>query len=347
MDICFAFDCSGSMTSVIQEVQRKVNETSTYLFQKIPNLRISCIAFSDYCDGDKCLNKLDFTSDQKKIYEFVSRDHSAYGGDAEECYEYVLNQAKTLDWRSGPKALVLIGDCGPHLQGYYLNPKWTVSAKLPFSGALPLDWRQEAKDLVKDGVSIYPIKALKYEEPFYQTLADLNTEKVPLLKLSNFADITQILTAITMAKVGKISEYTEELKESGEKLTEGVIGAIRSLSSYESKPEEKTKPISVVKAIHRDGFVVLDVDYTTPIKEFVDKSGLKYKAGHGFYQIKNSTKKLTSSSKVVIMNKNNGLIQETPLRDLRSLLKHNYVFVQSHSYNRKLLGGSKLLYRNA
>ena len=347
MDICFAHDVTSSMQSAYRTVRDNIKATSTYLFNKISDLRIGIISFGDYCDGRACMDMLDFTSDVSALERYVNKNHTSEGGDSDECYEYALFKAKSLSWRDGPKALVMIGDCSPHPVGYVIPSSWKRLARLNFD-RVPYDWKKEAQDLINQGVSIYPIRALENEAdtPFYHGLATLNKEKVPLLKLANFKDINGFLTAITMAKVGRIAEFQKEVEEDGG-YSDGIVGAIRSLSSCASVSEvfdpssDKITSMSDKSA----GFVVLDVKRTTPIKEFVENNGLKYKAGHGFYSIKNSTKVLKSNMDVVIMDKKTKEIKVPTSRNLKELMRDHKVFVQSKSYNRKLVGGSQLLYK--
>lgn len=56
-----SFDTTGSMSSCIADVRRNVEQITNKLFNEIPCLRLAMVSHGDYCDGDKLINKLDFT----------------------------------------------------------------------------------------------------------------------------------------------------------------------------------------------------------------------------------------------------------------------------------------------
>jgi len=61
-------------------------------------------AHGDYCDKDSTYvtKFIDFTQDTKKLVSFVKNVKGTGGGDFEECYELVLQQARTdLSWTPG------------------------------------------------------------------------------------------------------------------------------------------------------------------------------------------------------------------------------------------------------
>jgi len=101
IDLVFSYDTTGSMSAAIGQVRRGVAETVKYLFKQIPELRIGIITHGDYCDGDKVITMLDLTDDQNAICEFIKTAPNTGGGDEDECYEFVLNRARTLSWTGG------------------------------------------------------------------------------------------------------------------------------------------------------------------------------------------------------------------------------------------------------
>ena len=61
-------------------------------------------AQGDYCDKDSTYvtKFLDFTTDKAKLVKFVKDVKGTGGGDFEECYELVLQQARQkLSWAPG------------------------------------------------------------------------------------------------------------------------------------------------------------------------------------------------------------------------------------------------------
>jgi len=126
IEVIFSFDTTGSMYPCLTQVRRNVGNMVKKLFKQIPNIRIGIIAHGDYCDeGDPyVITMLDLTDDEKEITNFVKNVDSTFGGDAPECYELVLYEARGFSWSSGKsKVLVMIGDDIPHTASYAGNTK--------------------------------------------------------------------------------------------------------------------------------------------------------------------------------------------------------------------------------
>jgi hypothetical protein len=135
IEIVMGFDVTGSMAPAIFQVRRDVEKTIKELFQVVPNLRVGICTIGDYCDGNGLFKKLDLTTNQNDICNFVNKAQASGGGDASEAYEYALNQVRQFSWSAGKnKAFVLIADDQPHPVGYRYG-----------SMVNKLDWRNEAK----------------------------------------------------------------------------------------------------------------------------------------------------------------------------------------------------------
>lgn len=142
IEIAISFDTTGSMSQCIEQVQAQVGHMIERLFMDIPNLKIAVIAHGDYCDAEHfyVTQKVDFTNELPTLAKFVKEVTGTGGGDWEECYELVLNMARTeLSWSPGTqRSMIMIGDAIPHPAG-------------PTSRNL--DWRQECDQLYNDLVS--------------------------------------------------------------------------------------------------------------------------------------------------------------------------------------------------
>ncbi len=103
-------------------------------------------------------------------------------------------------------------------------------------------------------------------------------------------------------------------------------------------------------------FQIFTVDEDCSIKEFCNKMGIQFKTGRGFYEF-TKVENISEKKEVVAMEKRSGnLFEGDGARDLIHLptgtagrlkpatLDQFSVFIQSTSYNRKLIGGSKFLY---
>ena len=161
IEVLVSFDTTGSMYPAVGLVKRNVTSLVKALFAEIPDLRMGIITHGDYCDGDDMISMLELTSDEKKVVSFVTNAKSTGGGDAPECYELVLHEARSFRWTAGStKVLIMIGDDVPHPVNQ--NPK-------------KLDWKNEAGCLKDIGVKIYGIQALnrRHATNFYQTISDI------------------------------------------------------------------------------------------------------------------------------------------------------------------------------
>ena len=104
VDVVFSFDTTGSMYACLAEVRRGVKEAIRRLKAEVPNIRIAIIAHGDYCDahGSYVTKMIGFTEDENLLCNFVQTVGATGGGDADECYELVLKEARTkLKWRPG------------------------------------------------------------------------------------------------------------------------------------------------------------------------------------------------------------------------------------------------------
>ena len=103
----------------------------------MPGMRIGIIAHGDYCDeGSTYVTKvLDLTDDKDAIVRFVERVEPTGGGDAPECYELVLNQARDLSWTPGVHEGV--------------RAHWRRRAARAGQNPRKLDWRAEVGALGK------------------------------------------------------------------------------------------------------------------------------------------------------------------------------------------------------
>lgn len=352
IDVCISFDTTGSMYPCLTQVRRSVSQIVRKLFSDIPDLRISIIAHGDYCDaGDPYVIKInDFSKDENEIIKFINEVEPTYGGDAPECYELVLNKARTtLSWQSGrAKILVLIGDDVPHGPSYPSNVN-------------KIDWRNELGLILEAGINVYAIHALpgirKHSKPFYEEIA--NKTGGFYLTLDQFSNVSDLIMAICYKQDGdeSLSAFEQQLRSSG-KMNYNLKTSIRRLRNDAIDEYVSSDGLMPVP----DGrFQVLQVDKDQSIKEFIQEQGITFKTGRGFYELTKS-EKVQLYKEVLLQEKDTGklfngpqirvMLGLSPQEDTRGVnetLKPVYfdkykVFVQSTSYNRKLIANTSLLY---
>ncbi len=347
MDLIVSFDTTGSMYPCLSEVRRKVESFVSTLFTQVPDLRVGIIAHGDYCDHPRTITELPLSNDVKRICNFIHTVKATTGGDSDECYELVLDNALKADWQSDTKVFVLIADANPHEVGYRYG-NYTVTQ----------NWKVLAEKLKERGIKNYAVQCLshRYQTSFYTTLARI--AGTPKLDLHQFSDIIPILTALVYKQQDNIRvvEYGKQLQSEGllNRNLAQVFNALVDASGLIGGLEYNTKSVDL-EAVHPSRFQLLHVDSDTSIKDFVVSTGATFKLGHGFYQL---TKRelIQERKEVVLVNNKGDMFSGNKARELIGLpygergnvtpnkaLAYD-VFVQSTSVNRKLLGKTKFLY---
>ncbi len=345
VDVCFTFDTTGSMYPCLTQVRRNVKETVRRLFHDIPNLRIAIIAHGDYCDAGRTYvtKKFDFSSDMESICRFVENVSATGGGDAPECYELVLHESRSLQWQAGNlKALVLIGDDVPHEKNYTLN-----------TGRI--DWRNELDLLLEAGIRVYGVHAIpgirEHSKKFYEEIARKTNGYY--LTLDQFAAITDIVLAICYQQNGeqRLTAFQQEVQD-GKRMSRNMASVFQTLGGKAVLVRDNDG----LEVVPPGRFQVLDVDTDQSIRNFVEAQGLIFKAGRGFYEFM-KTETIQEKKEVVLVDKNTGdMFSGNKARNMIGLpigvrgrlkpstLDQYAVFVQSTSYNRKLIGKTRFLY---
>lgn len=153
LDMVIAFDTTGSMSSYIEAVRRHVIDLIPKLFAANPKLKVSIVAFGDYCDMHSksdfgnAYQVIDLTDNENKLIKFVKKARETGGGDGDEFYELVIKKIiEETSWREGStKSVLLIADASPHGIGYSFGDIVINNQ---------IDWREEAKKAAANGIKI-------------------------------------------------------------------------------------------------------------------------------------------------------------------------------------------------
>jgi len=379
VDALISFDTTGSMYAALATVKREVQKTVKELFKLYgEDLRVGIIAHGDYCDKDEpyTIKVLDFTQDVSTICNFVKDIESTYGGDADECYELVLNTARTVvNWKGGSdKLFMMIGDANPHGVNYGLNENH-------------IDWKNEATLLNDMGVKVYAVHALSNfrssSKKFYMKVAEITGGMY--LTLDNFSEIIHLInmTYYNSYSEERLNEYVSVIKESRQftrtiqQNFERLNGTFDSAEWEKEETERRagrvgkerkkdSKKVSILDGlatVPAGRFQVLEIDETSALRDFVNKNGIKFKTGRAFYELK-KTEEIQQYKELIMQNKETGefyygsdvrktlgLLEQCErsgdyaIEKLRPKKDDEYtIFVQSTSYNRKLPAESKILY---
>ena len=374
IDLLVSFDTTGSMYPVISQVRSNVEKFIKGMFKDFDDLRIGVIAHGDYCDaGDPyTIRVMDLTDNESKLCKFVKETERTYGGDADECYELVLNTARTkVNWLAGrKKVFILIGDAAPHGVDYPDNKD-------------KIDWKNEAGLLNDLGVQIFAVHALSYyrrsSKAFYEYIAD-KTGGV-YLTLDDFSEVSELIKATCMFNDSetKLDNYISIIKEKSG-ITNSLNRNIRRLKGEKvddsdyyssrrtySSPRKATKTGDVVFKesslipVLPGRFQVMEVPENIDIRSFVESNGIAFKKGRGFYELTKS-ETVQQYKEVIMQDRETGeMFTGAQVRERLGLqpqvtsggvkeklssrdTKLFRVFVQSTSVNRKLIGGTAFLY---
>lgn len=355
-DVVISFDSTGSMAPAISEVRRKVEDFITTLFDSVDGLRIGIINHGSYCDGERLIDTHDLTTDKNSLVNFLRKTRNTNGCDMRHAsYEYVMMRAKSFDWQSPSRALIMIGDCEPHPTNYRNTNGYTVP-----------DWQVEAFTLVDTlNVKIFPIQTLNRREHthFYKALSQISG--TPKLDLMQFSDVAEYLTAVIYSQSSEqhVIDYATELESSGlfNRNIATMFNTLLDTDRYVPAKDRYVVTRSIgdshdLKEVDPARFQVLHVDYTTDIKSFVLSTGAVFKIGRGFYEL-TKQEEVQERKEVVLVDKKTGdMWSGGAARDMinlpygqrgkvRPIYGFDYdVFIQSTSANRKLIGGTKFLY---
>lgn len=355
LEIVFNFDTTGSMYPCLDQVRRNLENTVGSLFKEIPNLRIGLGANGDYCDlrhYGYITKQVDLTTDLYTLTQFVRNvNPTGGGGNGGEAYELVLKQAQTaFNWSlNSRKILVMIGDEIAHTPNYRDNVD-------------RIDWRHEARKLADMGIQIYTIQCLSRPEapPYYSELARIGNGYH--LYLDQFTDILSLVNAIVYRQVSeeRVREYEEVVANSGRMnrtldksfgvLTGRPRDAKGRFVKIDSNLSDDLKPVAPGR------FQVMDIGASPRvIREFVQDHNLMFQTGRGFYEF-TKREEIQPNKEVVLRDKLTGdMYTGSRAREMIGIpygVRGNVspkdlpydVFVQSTSYNRKLMPNTRFLY---
>lgn len=379
IDLVVSFDTTGSMYPVLSQVRSEVGKFVETMFSEFTDLRIGVIAHGDYCDADDPYTIIakELTRDKVGLCKFIKDVKKTYGGDADECYELVLNLAAgdTLGWRDdAQKIMIMIGDASPHSPMYSMNKDH-------------LDWKKEASRLAERGIKVFAVHALSYyrssSREFYKQVAKetLGT----YLTLDQFNEVVELIKATVYQQGGeeKLNEYVTILRDNGmytnsiEKNIKRLMGMVVEDDEYSYRRPSTSRTRRVSKHISDDSVVIKDMEDLVPvmpgrfqimkvdencdIKGFVTKNGIEFKKGRGFYEL-SKAETVQQYKEVIMMDKETGEMfngaqvrKELGLQPQsekggvnerlhKDAAKKFRVFVQSTSVNRKLIAGTTFLY---
>ena len=116
VDLAFLVDATGSMGGYIDTVKDNIKGMVEKIKVNHPDavMRVSFIAYRDFCDGDERISTQPFTENIEEFKNFVSQTKAFGGGDAAEDVFGGLSEAGQLAWKSVNRVLVHFADAPCH-----------------------------------------------------------------------------------------------------------------------------------------------------------------------------------------------------------------------------------------
>jgi len=349
LDIVISFDDTGSMASCRQTVRRELKTLTSNILKTFADSRLGIIIHNDYCDKDT-IQELFLTDNESEITNFIGRSSSQGGGDADECYELVLNKLNHYNWRpDSNRVAIVIGDCEPHKVGYTLNGiRYTI------------DWKEEVQNLKANNVKVYGVQALNNRSAtyFYEGISK-QTGGIKL-DLSQLANTLQYISAIAYNEQGQLDDYENSNTQFKTNISfKNMFAKLRGVEPSSTTSSVTSSGVRGTGDLSR--FQVIDVFEVDRIDHFVRNMGVRFVTGKGFYQLVKS-ETVQARKQVVLVHKLTGEVIDD-VDKAREIIGLKYgvegtvsprklpleareydIFIQSTSYTRKLDKNTKFLY---
>ena len=224
-DMVIAFDTTGSMNSYIAAVKQHVKDLIPKLFSQNPGLKISVVAFGDYCDMSSATvfgnayQVINLTNNENDLISFVDTAKKTGGGDADEFYELVIQKiTNETEWREGSgKSVLLIADCNPHKAGF----------KNDFNDIISPDWRVEAQKAAEKGI-IFDTLQITPNNTWYKELSQITGGVC--LPFKNSSKTADLMEATSLARGGEATKSAFNAKSLSKEVTmDGDMNAVYSM----------------------------------------------------------------------------------------------------------------------
>lgn len=383
VDLVISFDTTGSMYPALTQVRRRVSELVDRLFQEHSDIRIGITAHGDYCDAHHpyVTTHLHLSVSRQHIIDFVDTVKPTSGGDSPECYELVLHEARSFMWRKdATKLLVLIGDDVPH--GPAQNPgrlNWRIGVQaladmgVTVYGIQALG-RRHATSFYKELAELSGGFHLSLDQ--FSTLTDMllaiGYQQVGIERMQSYAAEVQTSGRMTRdfaRAVGTLAgihidpgSYVPATRD------DDLYPAYERYTTSERLGRKKIPgsitagtdiDVTKLRPVHPSRFQILNVDRISTIQDFVIEQGLTFHVGRGFYEFM-KPEKVQAKKQIVIMDRVSGdMFTGSEARDMLGLphdaearlrptdMEQFRIFIQSTSYNRKLIPDTGFLYEVA
>ena len=109
--VLILFDATGSMSGLWDGTKSIINEMVKRI-TKVGRVKLKCVAYRDYCDGDRIFEYSGWHTKAEPLLDFMRRIKCDGGGDEPEAVEDALEFAYRE--KENVTRVILIGDAPPH-----------------------------------------------------------------------------------------------------------------------------------------------------------------------------------------------------------------------------------------
>lgn len=205
--ILLLFDATGSMQS-LWDATKDIIEEMIKRITNVGNVKIKCVAYRDYCDGDKIFQCSKWYNDAEPLLNFLGKIRCDGGGDEPEAVEDALELAYN-EKEENVTRVILIGDAPPHS----FEKATTQASRLGNKGIPVFSFR----------VGFSPSTS----ESFNQIARASNGRYADI---SNYKDLLDFMSVTIIHDVGGSEEVEKYIKRYD--TSEGVKEYSKSLPSY-------------------------------------------------------------------------------------------------------------------
>ena len=233
--------------------------------------------------------------------------------------------------------------------------------------------------LTESNIHVYAVQALarRHATSFYKEVAEKTGGYH--LQLNQFADVVNLLLAISYKQQGndQLYKFEKEVQGSG-RLSRDMHAAFSTLGGRVTTTTTTTHGGRAVKtttttvrtpasfgkrdlaAVHPSRFQATYIDHDQSIRDYVEDLGIKFRPGRGFYEFTKSVKvqphkevvlqdkitgdMFTGARARKILNLPDGVTKSIAPSKMPKVFDQYRAFIQSTSWNRRLLGDTHFLY---
>lgn len=209
--VCLS-DATGSMCGLWSSTKEYISE----MLRRIDNIgegqfELLWVAYRDYSDGAKLLQKSKWSKDPNYLKDFISSISCGGGDDFPEAVEWALKEANEEHEKEPVTRVLLIGDAPPHPER-----KGQVLAKHG-NRVMSTDYLTEASKLKLNQVPVYAFRVDDNEETkdSFDRIARLTSGESHLLSLGSSDGAKKLIDSVCMTALEDIggSELIEEYRK--------------------------------------------------------------------------------------------------------------------------------------